>query len=75
MESNVLKSLNPNQHGFIKGLGTEPNLLKMQLNIKEIVKEKNKLRGKPSVIFVDFKSAFDKVNWDLLFKKLQLFGI
>ena len=65
--------LNNNQIGFRAGLGCEINILRLveELRIK-IKKRKNK---KLWSLFIDLKSAFDTVDHEILWRKMERLGI
>ncbi|KAG1671258.1 Protein transport protein Sec31A [Nymphon striatum] len=61
------------QYGFRTGLGTQDALFNITTLIQQSI-----YKNPNSTIFstfIDFKMAFDRVNRDILFKKLQLMGI
>ena len=60
------------QIGFVPKIGTEPNLLRILEEIKQNMKKP--IRGKNDqawTLFIDLKSAFDKVNHELMFDRLK----
>ena len=59
-----------NQHGFFSGRSTVTNLVSI---IQFIANALNK-SGQVDVIYTDFSKAFDKLDHDLLLKKLSNFG-
>lgn len=61
------KILPLNQTGFIKGLGTSTNILALSLIMDKSISLKQPLY----LCFVDFKSAFDCVQRNLLWKNLR----
>ena len=66
-----IRSLGSSQHGFTKGRSTFTNLLLFTDFIYEAFLEKKQV----DVIYVDFSKTFDKVNHQLLLKKLWNKGI
>ena len=64
-------SLSINQHGFRKGRSCLTQLLKHQQFILRNLLENNETDS----IFLDFAKAFDKVDLQILFKKLKNIGI
>ena len=57
-------------------IGCEPNLLKIVEEIKANMKKP--IRGKNDyawTLFIDLKSAFDKVNHEIMFERLTEIGI
>jgi len=63
------------QVGFLSGLSTQTQILRL---IGEILDRK----GSPGfnsgawfILFIDFKAAFDRVDHDILFKKLETSGV
>lgn len=71
----IISDLNYNQHGFRSSLGTEPNILRLIMESKKLLEkrklDKKSVPGVPALIFIDFKQAFDQVDWDILFNKLK----
>ena len=65
--------LNEGQTGFRQGMGCEINLLR----ITEYIQLKYEKREEKELwtLFIDLKSAFDTVNHDILFKKMQYLEI
>ena len=61
------------QIGFIKGCGTELNLLRLKQRINDVKKELNKFNK--YLVFIDLKNAYDKVIHNKLFEKLNKYGI
>jgi len=68
MHNNIL---HPEQHGFVPGKSTCTNLLESLNDWTRNIQD-----GFPTVvIYIDFSKAFDVVQHDKLFVKLQAFGI
>ena len=72
-EINEKKILCNKQIGFIRGCGTELNLLKLRQKVFDIKKEKNFYTK--YLVFIDLKNAYDKVIHKRLFNKLIEQGI
>ena len=57
-------------------IGTEPNLLRIleeiKVNMDKPVRNKNDFAW---TLFIDLKSAFDKVNHEMMFARLEEIGI
>ena len=69
--SKVLSSIiHPDQTAFIKGRSIMQNI-RLISDIIEYM-ENEKISG--AILFIDFKKAFDTVEWDLMHKALSLFG-
>ena len=66
-EINTKKLINKKQIGFIKGCGTELNLLRLKQRINDLKKETNKFNK--YLVFIDLKNAYDKVIHTRLFEK------
>ena len=64
--------ISTNQIGFMKGARTSDHIFLLQTIIEKVVK-KNK--GKLYCAFIDFKKAYDTVDRNKLFEKLQTLGI
>ena len=60
-----------NQFGFRRGHSTEHAILSIVDKIQRAIDDKEFSCG----IFPDFSKAFDTINHDILFKKLELYGI
>ena len=65
------KLLDNRQHGFRKGRSTSTNLIKFWEEVSDIVDQGFDV----SIIYTDFKKAFDSVPHDLLLLKLERYGI
>ena len=68
MENDLLKN---NQHGFIAGRSTQTQLLQHYTDIFEAISEGVRL----DTVYLDFAKAFDKVNHDILQRKITDHGI
>ena len=57
-------------------MGCEINIIKLLIGAKELVTKKRKFTWsrRPKILFIDFKSAFDKVNRRIMFRKLEAAG-
>jgi len=60
------------QHGFVHGRSTCTNLLESKGWTQNI---QDRCTGRTIIIYVDFSKAFDVVQHDKLFVKLQAYGI
>ena len=69
LEKNDL--LNQNQHGFIAGRSTQTQLLQHYTDVFEAISEGVRL----DTVYLDFAKAFDKVNHDILLRKIANHGI
>ena len=69
LETNNL--LSNNQHGFRKGRSCLTHLLKHIDSVIHSILEGNE----HDVVYLDFAKAFDKVDHEILVRKLQIFGI
>ena len=67
LEGRITKS----QVGFLPKLGTQVHLVRMLGRIRDIQSSPDFKPLRWHVLFIDFKSAFDKVNHSILFTKLQ----
>ncbi len=72
-EINEKKILCNKQIGFIRGCGTELNLLKLRQRVSDLKLEKNFFTK--YLVFIDLKNAYDKVVHRRLFNKLVEQGI
>ena len=72
-EINEKKILCNKQIGFIRGCGTELNLLKLRQRVSDLKLEKNFFTK--YLVFIDLKNAYDKVVHRRLFNKLIEQGI
>ena len=63
------------QVGFLPHLGTQTHLLRLLGRMKDIQANPGFRPLTWHVLFIDFKSAFDRVNHEMLFSKLQRGGI
>lgn len=59
-----------NQHGFTPGRSTSTNLLYLTQYTAEVLD----MGGQVDIIYTDFSKAFDRLNHDILLKKLSFFG-
>ena len=62
------------QIGFIRGCGTELNLIRLRQRVNDL-KKVNKFFDNKYVLFIDLKNAYDKVIHEKLFTKLSNNGI
>jgi hypothetical protein len=58
----LLKTIRPNQTGFIKGR----NILEGVVIVHEVVHELRRSRGKGLILKIDFEKAYDRVRWEFL---------
>ena len=72
-EINEKKLICNKQIGFIKGCGTELNLLRLKQRINDVKKERNMFNK--YLVFIDLKNAYDKVIHTKLFERLYKYGI
>ncbi len=63
------------QTGFLTGLGTQVHILRLVGRMRDICGNPRFKSGNWFAFFVDFKSAFDKVDHLILFRKLQDSGV
>ena len=68
VENDLLKN---NQHGFIAGRSTQTQLLQHYTDVFEAISEGVRL----DTVYLDFAKAFDKVNHDILQRKITNHGI
>ena len=59
------------QNGFRPGRGT----LEHFLNITTVVETRSKLGIDSFAAFIDFQKAYDSIQHNLLWKKLQMYGV
>ena len=59
---------------FIRGCGTELNLIRLRQRADDL-KHVNKFYDNKYIMFIDLKNAYDKVIHDKLFIKLSNYGI
>lgn len=69
--THVSRCIADEQHGFMTKKSTVTNLLSFNQFTTEIIDNNSQV----DVIFTDFAKAFDKVNHDILLKKLDSFGL
>ncbi len=72
-EINKKKILCNKQIGFIRGCGTELNLIKLRQRVSDLKQEKNFFTK--YLVFIDLKNSYDKVVQRRLFNKLVEQGI
>ena len=72
-EINDKNLINKKQIGFIRGCGTELNLLRLRQRVYDI--KRTKTQYTKYLLFIDLKNAYDKVNHRRLFLKLSQLGI
>ena len=65
------QQINDGQHGFVKGRSTQSQLLAHYSDIYETLSEGKRM----DTIFLDFAKAFDKVDHEILLKKVRKHGI
>ena len=75
LKSKLEPAITAAQTGFISKLGTHVHILRLLGRIIDIRDSPNFKGGNWLTFFIDFKSAFDKVDHQILFKKLQESGI
>ena len=73
-EINDKNILSKKQIGFIRGCGTELNLIRLRQRVNDL-KHVNKFFDNKYVMFIDLKNAYDKVIHEKLFIKLSNYGI
>jgi hypothetical protein len=59
------------QAGFVKGKGTREQIL----NIRQLIEKCREFQTPAVLCFIDYKKAFDFVNWDYLWKVLLDMGV
>lgn len=69
--SHISEVIDSNQHGFLPRRSTETNLTSFLHKINDAVDINKQI----DVIFTDFSKAFDRVDHDVLLKKLDAFGV
>jgi exonuclease III len=71
----IFPALNPilrrNQNGFRKGRSTIAQILAL----RRIIEEMNNGNKELTIVFVDFKKAFDSIHREVMFEILGLYGI
>ena len=67
----ISKTLNVQQHGFIKNRSTITNLATFTSSVINEMEKNNQV----DAIYTDFSKAFDRVNHNILFNKLELMGL
>lgn len=63
--------ISPQQHGFVKSKSTVTNLIEYSNIIVNSLDNKKQVDS----VYTDFQKAFDKVNHQLLFHKLERYGV
>lgn len=69
--NHVCRQISPFQHGFMKGRSTVTNLI----NITQFIAESIDKQTQTDVIYTDFSKAFDKLDHNILIKRLIEFGL
>ena len=64
--------LNKNQIGFIRRAGCDLNIIK--LRVKALEARRKGKDGAVSILFIDFKAAYDSLKHELLFSKMEKMG-
>uniref|UniRef100_A0A8D8Y198 Craniofacial development protein 2 n=1 Tax=Cacopsylla melanoneura TaxID=428564 RepID=A0A8D8Y198_9HEMI len=67
MKTKVEERLEEDQFGFRKGKGTREGILALRM----ILERRLEVNKKTVATFIDLEKAFDKVDWELLFKALK----
>lgn len=75
LKSKLEPAITAAQTGFISKLGTHIHILRLLGRIKDIQDSPFYVSGNWLAFFIDFKSAFDRVDHQKLFEKLQHSGI
>ena len=78
LNSDNCYKLDSSQTGFRRKIGCEVNILRLTETIqqqKDLLKEKYKVNQQLWTLFIDFKSAFDKVCQSQIFHKMTQLGI
>jgi hypothetical protein len=75
LKSKLEPIIHSTQTGFISGLGTQVHILRLIGKMIDIRNDPHFKSGNWFAFFVDFKSAFDRVDHTMLFKKLLDSGI
>lgn len=63
------------QVGFLTDQSTQVHILRLLGKVQDVRSSPRFAAGKWFIFFVDFKSAFDRVNHRILFDKLRLLGL
>lgn len=67
----VSSIISPYQHGFMKGRSTTTNLVV----ITQFIAKSIDMQAQTDVVYTDFSKAFDRLDHNILLKKLTLFGL
>lgn len=67
----IQNSFSPSQHGFLKGRSTVSNLVVLN----EYVTSSMDAGKQVDVVYTDYSKCFDRIDHQLLLRKLQLIGI
>ena len=67
----VKNKITPHQYGFQQQRSTATNLLNFVEEINRVFDNGNQL----DVVYTDFRKAFDLVSFDIILKKIYLFGL
>ena len=62
-------SISNSQIGFIKGLGCDVNIMRLRQRVDDVMEGKS--NDEKYVFFIDLKAAYDSVNHDKLFLKME----